>query len=498
MTNSKPSAKSPIFQVSLLLCGAAASLTLLWPDTVTRVTKRVTGAIFETMGGAFLISVSVFLVLCIWLALSRHGKKRLGAPDSRPEFSTLSWLSMLFAAGMGTGLVVWGVSEPMFHMLNPPSGPAGNAAAAEQAFLITNFHWGIHAWAIYGVGALTLAYFSFVRGGAYLPSTPIRLGFKGSWTGPIGTGADLLAILAVTFGVAGSIAMGTLLVHSGLHYVAGVEMESTAAEVGILLTLFVAYMTSAATGLEKGIRILSNINMATAVILILVLLGLGSTGSLLSSFVSIVADYGAALVPLSVDLQPFDGSPKWISDWTLIYFVWWIAWTPFVGTFIARISRGRTIREFIVGVLVCPTIFSIFWFAVMGGVATEIQMGGTHDFTAAMDADLTGLVFQVVDQLPGGLILGVIVTMLAFIFLVTSVDSATFVLGMLSSDGDLNPTPRRKLAWGIALGILGAGFTFLGDIDVIKMMTIAGAIPFLLVLLLQLGAFIKALIEEPR
>ena len=182
MKNLEQQSKSSIFKVSLLLCSGAAALTLIWPGEVTRVTKNVTGAIFGSMGGVFLISVSVFLVLCIWLALSRHGKKRLGSPDSTPDFSTVSWLSMLFAAGMGTGLVVWGVSEPMYHMLHPPSGPAGTAAAAEQAFLITNYHWGIHAWAIYGVGALALAYFSFVRGGAYLPSTPIRLGFKGRWT----------------------------------------------------------------------------------------------------------------------------------------------------------------------------------------------------------------------------------------------------------------------------------------------------------------------------
>jgi len=497
MPKPDPSPKPSIFQISLVLCSVAAALTLIWPEPVTGFTRRVTGSIFDTAGGGFLISVSVFLVLCIWLALSRHGKKRLGPPDSTPDFSTVSWLSMLFSAGMGTGLVVWGVSEPMFHMLKPPSGTPGDAAAAEQAFLITNYHWGIHAWAIYGVGALALAYFSFVRGGAYLPSTPIRLGFRGKWTGPIGTTADLLAIVAVTFGVAGSIAMGTLLVHSGLHYMWGVDMGSVGVDIAILLTLFVAYMSSAATGLDKGIRILSNINMATAIVLVLVLLFLGPTANLLDGFVTAIADYASSLAPLSVDLQPFDASEQWVADWTLIYFIWWIAWTPFVGTFIARISRGRTIREFVVGVLICPTVFSIFWFAVLGGVATDLQLSGAHDFTVALDEDVTGLVFHVVDQLPGGLFLGGVVTVLAFIFLVTSVDSATFVLGMLSSDGDLNPTPSRKLAWGVVLGIMGAGFTFLKDMDVIKMMTIAGAIPFLLVLILQLIAFLKALREDP-
>ena len=499
MSLPKPSSSSRMFIVSLLLCSVAAVMTLAWPETVTHVTRDVTGALFGTMGGFFLISVSIFLALCIWLALSRHGKKRLGPSDSTPDFSTLSWLSMLFAAGMGTGLVVWGVSEPMYHLIHPPSGEASTAAAAEQAFLITNYHWGIHAWAIYGIGALALAYFSFVRGGAYLPSTPIRLGFAGAWTKPIGSGADLLAILAVTFGVAGSIAMGTLLVHSGLNYVCDIDqiMSPFWADLIILIVLFIAYMTSAATGLDKGIRILSNLNMSVAVIFILALVILGPSEKILGLFVSNMADYGAAIATLSVDLKPFDASTKWIGDWTLIYFIWWIAWTPFVGTFIARISRGRTIREFVTGVLICPTVFSIFWFAIMGGLATDLQLSGVHDFKPDMAKDLTGLVFQVVDQLaPYGMILGVVVTILAFIFLVTSVDSATFVLGMLSSEGDLNPTARRKLLWGIALGVLGAGFTFLKDIDVIKMMTIAGAIPFLIVLLLQLVAFLKVLRED--
>ncbi len=482
-----------LFSVSMGLCALSGLFTLVWPEQVTQTTKSFTDAVFGSVGGLFLISVSLFLVLCVWLAFSRYGKIRLGPEDGKPEFSTLSWLSMLFAAGMGTGLVVWGAAEPMYHMLKPPSGAVGTEETMRQAFVITNYHWGIHAWAIYGIGALVLAYFSFVRGGVYLASTPIRLGFKGDWTRWVGSGADLLAIFSVTFGVAGSIAMGTLQVQSGLNDFMGSTLDSTPTQITVLFVLFVAYMASASTGLAKGIRILSNLNIAFAVLVIFFIFSVGPTERLMTRFVESVFDYAMALGPLSIDLQPFGGSQEWVNGWTLIYFVWWIAWTPFVGTFIARISKGRTIREFIIGVLICPTLFSIFWFAVLGGVAADMQMNGLQDFGPTLVEDMTGIIYVVFSQLPASQFLGLAATILVFVFLITSVDSATFVLGMLSSEGSLEPSSRIKLVWGVVLGLLGAGFTFLGDIDVIKLMTISGAVPFLLVLLLQLVAFLRAL-----
>ena len=255
----------------MVLCALSGIFTLIWPEQVTQTTKAFTDTVFGAIGGVFLISVSLFLVLCIWLAFSRHGKIRLGPADGRPEFSTISWLSMLFAAGMGTGLVVWGAAEPMYHLLKPPSGVAGSPEALRQAFVITNYHWGIHAWAIYGIGALVLAYFSFVKGGVYLASTPIRLGFKGNWTRWVGSMADLLAIFSVTFGVAGSIAMGTLQVESGLNDFMGTTLDSNSTQIAVLFVLFAAYMASASTGIAKGIRILSNLNIAFAVLVIIVI-----------------------------------------------------------------------------------------------------------------------------------------------------------------------------------------------------------------------------------
>jgi glycine betaine transporter len=255
-------------------------------------------------------------------------------------------------------------------------------------------------------------------------------------------------------------------------------------------------MASAATGLDRGIKILSNVNMVLAIGLLLGLLALGSTADLLTGFGTNLVDYFIALPALSVDIQPFGGSDKWIQGWTLVYFVWWIAWTPFVGIFIARISRGRTIREFVLGVLIMPTVFSVLWFTVLGGVAVHLQTSGGQDYTALLASDVTGVLYRVLETVSGGPALGGLATFLLFVFMVTSVDSATFVLGMLTSGGNLNPSRSRKMVWGIALGLLGGAFAFVGDVQAIKVLTIAGAIPFLLVLILQVLAFGRCLMQD--
>lgn len=483
-----------MFVWSLGLCMATAIITLVAPGPTVAFLKAATNAVFEYTTSFILLSVSGFLVLCLVLAISPIGKWRLGPPDVKPDFSTVSWLSMLFAAGMGTGLVVWGVAEPMTHLLKPPVGEPGQDVPL--AFLITHFHWGLHAWAIYGIGALILAWFGFTQDTPYLPGSPIRSRFRGRWVKPVASGADLLAIFAVAFGVAGTMGMGVVQLGSGLTAVAGFPADSTLVDMGIMVVLVAAYMASAATGLDKGIKILSNINMLLAIGLMLAMLWLGGVSNLLGAYVDNLVHYLSALPALSVDTQPFGGSDSWIRGWTLVYFIWWIAWTPFVGIFIARISRGRSIREFVLGVLIAPTLFSIFWFTVIGGVAVQLQSEGGFDYTAMLSSDVTGVLYHVLESASGGTWAGVLTTFLLFIFMVTSVDSATFVLGMLTSGGTLNPARSRKIAWGVGLGLLGAAFAFVGSVETIKVLTIAGAVPFLLVLLLQLWAFMGSLRSE--
>jgi len=488
--NPSRSSSSVVFPASLTLCLGIALWATVFPDTALPALQTVSKTALGLAGDAFLWSASAFFVLLLGLAASPIGKQRLGPADSRPDFSTPSWLSMLFAAGMGTGLVVWGIAEPLTHHFNPPSDVA---PPTSMAFILTNLHWGFHAWGIYAMGALILAYFGFVKGQSYLPSSPIRSEFSGAWVAPVAAGADILAIMAVAFGVAGSIAMGTMQVHSGLTELTGVPAVSMATDWGILLALFVAYMASSATGLDKGIRILSNLNMLAAIGLLVALFWWGGPADMMASIGTRTAEYVAAMPVLLTHLNPYEAPRGWFEGWTLVYMVWWVAWTPFVGIFIARISKGRTIREFVLGVMLVPTLFSALWFGVFGQVGLNAAATDPEAYKALLNEDVTSIMFAVFDTLPAPQFLSGLATVLASIFLVTSVDSATFVLGMLTSDGALNPKTSRKWVWGVVLGLLGAGFTMTNNIDSIKALLVAGSVPFLGVLLLQLVAFGRSL-----
>ena len=487
-----------LHRVTLSLCGAIALLGIVAPDSLAAVANAITSNTFRALDWFFMSSVTGLLLMSIWLALGRHSRVRLGADDDRPEFSTFSWLAMLFAAGMGVGLLFWGVAEPMIHFTSPPVGAARTAAAARQAMVITNFHWGLHAWAIYAMAALVLAYFGFRRGAPYLAGAPIRQAFSGPWVPAVAHTADLVAVMAVVFGVAGSLSMGTLQIQTGLSVVAGVPRDSAWVTIGILLLLAACYMTSASTGLDRGIKWLSNINMGLAILLMLFVLVVGPTGFLLRGFVTTVGDYLSSLVGLSLRLYPYQDLGGWVQSWTLTYFIWWIAWAPFVGIFIARISRGRTIRQFVLGVVLAPTAFSILWFGVFGGTGLYEELHGAGGIARLVSENVTVALFSLLDRFPlSGLLSGISI-LLTFIFLVTSVDSATFVLGMLTSHGSLEPPRARKLGWGVALGALSAAITFMGDISVVKAVTISGAVPYSLILMLQFCGLLRVLNQEAQ
>ncbi len=442
-----------------------------------------------------MLSVTGFLVLCLYLAFGRYGSVRLGAPGERPEFSTVSWLAMLFAAGMGVGLLFWGVAEPLNHFVGAPGATPKSPLAARRALVLTAFHWGLHAWAVYGLAALVLAYFGFRRKTPYLPGAPIRSAFRGRWVEPVATTADLVAVLAVAFGVAGSMALGILQLHAGLHVVAGVSSTSLWVPVVLLVLMVISYMASAATSLDKGIKWLSNINMLTALVLLLFVAIAGPTSFLLRSFVTAVGDYASSIIGLSLGLYPFQGAAaqSWLDAWTLTYFFWWIAWAPFVGVFVARISRGRTIKQFVLGVLFAPTLFSLLWFAVLGGTGLFEDIYGAGGIARLASDNVTIALFALFDRLPLSSIASGVALALVFIFLVTSVDSATYVLGMLTSRGSLDPTRKRKLAWGISLGLLGGALMLSGSIRAVRAVAVLGAIPFTFIMLLQAVALLRAL-----
>lgn len=393
--------------------------------------------IFRTLDWFYMSLILFFLGLSIGLAIGPHHGLILGSPDEKPEFSTPSWLAMLFAAGMGAGLLYWGVAEPLLHFTQAPGHTPGTPAAARQALVMTIFHWGIHGWAVYCIAALILAYFGFRRQEPYLPGAPLRSTLTGTWVHSVAWLADLLAILAVALGVAGAIGIGILQLQSGLHTVAGISPDSPLVSVIILVLVVLSYMISAGTSLNQGIKILSNVNMALGIMVMLFIMVAGPTGILLRGFVSAVGDYVSSLFTLSFQLYPYQSTAvsNWFHSWTLTYFIWWIAWAPFVGVFVARISRGRTIRAFVIGVLLVPTAFTIFWFAIFGGMGLYEELFGSGGMGELVQQDISTALFSLFDRLPGSLLLSSVGLILVFIFVVTSVDSATFVLGMLTSQG---------------------------------------------------------------
>ena len=484
--------------VSFLLVLGFGLWGLVSPDVMTAVSVGMVDFVLESIGWLYLALCSGFMVLGGWLAFGRYGRVRLGPDDSRPEFSTVSWLAMLFAGGMGAGLVFWGVAEPVSHFAHPPGDMAGSTPeSARQAMMLTNLHWGLHAWSIYAVCALVLAYFIFRRGMPGLISTPIRATLPASRpTRLLGFTSDIVATFAVVFGLAGSLVMGVLQVRAGVTEVFGVA-PTTAVSVVILGLLAAAFMLSASTGLSKGIQILSNINMVLVILLLLVVSVFGPTAYIMDAFVNSIGDYIAALPAYSFRILSYENQTDWTSAWTLTYLIWWVAWGPFVGIFIARISRGRTIREFCIGVILIPTLFSIFWFAALGGTSVWIELNGGGGLAELVNEDVATALFAFLDYMPFGTLLGLMALFLVFIFLVTSADSGTFVISMMTSEGTLNPKTSLKLAWGAAITLLTLAILLSGSVEIAKAMAIFGAVPFTLILVVQIVGFLRALREEP-
>lgn len=489
-----------VFAPSLALCGIVAVLGIAAPEQVAHAAQAFTSFSLEALDWFFLLVTSSFLLLALALALSSAGDLRLGQPSDRPEFTLVSWLAMLFAAGMGSGLLFWGAAEPVWHFLSPPPGQqAMTAEAGREALVITNFHWGLHAWGVYGIAGLVLAWFGYRQGTTFLPSAPLRAEFSGPLARWVGAITDVTAVLAVVFGVAGSLGMGILQIMAGLNAVLGTPAESKPLMAGLLVIATVAYLLSASTSLDKGIQILSNLNMAMAIVILIYLLVVGPTGFLMQTVTTSVGDYLAALVPLSTRLFPLEEGEDWSHAWTLTYMIWWVAWAPFTGVFIARISKGRTVREFLLGVICLPTMFSLLWFGVFGGTGLYLELFGGGGFGAVVLSDVTRALFSLFGHLPGTLWLNWIALGLISVFLITSADSASFVLGMLTTGGSTDPPTARKITWGVIIAVLAsAGMFSGGGIPILRALAIVGAIPFTFVLLLQVTCLLRSLLQEVR
>ncbi len=454
-----------------------------------------------TMGWLFVLTASAFVVFVIWLAMGRFGDIPLGNDDEKPEFSTVSWIAMMFSAGMGIGLMFYGVSEPLSHYVDPPPGSGASSVDVQTAMATTLFHWTLHPWAIYAVVGIAIAYGVYRKGRPQLISSAFTslIGNRRA-DGPAGRVIDILAIFATLFGSAASLGLGTLQIGSGLEIVGGIGKVGNGVLVAIITLLTIAFIFSAVSGIEKGIQWLSNTNMVLALALAVFVFVVGPTVFILDLIPTAVGSYFHDLSMMSARTEASggDGMAEWLSSWTVFYWAWWLSWTPFVGMFIARISRGRTIRQFVTGVLLVPSLVSLVWFAVFGGAAIHMQKAGTDlGGKATPESQLFGML----DQLPLATVTSIVVMLLVAIFFVSGADAASIVMGTLSERGTLEPSKWTVVFWGVATGGVAAVMLLVGEegaaLTGLQNITIVAALPFVVVMIGLCFALVKDLRADP-
>ena len=459
------------------------------------VADDVLSWIISTFGWLFVLSTVAFLVFAAVLAFSRFGRIRLGADDDRPEFRTVSWIAMMFSAGMGIGLMFFAVAEPISHMTAPPAGTerAGTEAAAQQAMAISYFHWALHPWAVYAIVGLALAYFTFRRGMPNLISSAFYPLLGDRVNGPIGRSIDILAIFATLFGSATSLGLGALQINSGLDFLWGIEPADGVA-VLIIAVLTAAFVLSAVSGVHKGVQWLSNINMVLAILLVLFLLVVGPTVFQFETLVESVGGYLSIIVPASFRTGAF-GDQEWLSAWTIFYWAWWISWAPFVGTFIARISKGRTVREFVDRRAAHPERREL-------RLVRRLRRRG-HRPPAQRRADLGEIVgtpevalFTMLEQFPISGITSFVVIVLVALFFISGADAASLVMGMLSTRGSLTPPSPITVFWGVSTGASAAVLLLAGGLSALQQAAIIAAAPFTLVMIGLCISVFKGLSQE--
>lgn len=484
--------------MQLLLSAGLSLIIVAWgilaPSSLGAFFDQALATITTNFGWLYLWVVLGLVIVAGLLAFSRYGDLKLGDEDEEPEFSIASWFSMLFAAGMGIGLVFWGVAEPISHYGEPPPGiEASTPVAANAAMRYSFFHWGLHPWAVYSVVALAIAFFSFRRGKpALISSATEALPF--AWAPKLTVMVNVLAVVATAFGVADSLGIGALQINSGLHAVFGLEV-GIASQLGIIAITTALFLVSALTGVTKGIKWLSNTNLILAVTLMLMVFAVGPTVAIIDTFTNTLGAYVSEFVRMSLRMTPFRDS-GWIGGWTVFYWAWWIAWSPFVGLFIARVSRGRTIREFILGTVAAPTLAGFAWFSVFGGAALHMEIWQQVPLTEAVTADISTALFVMFDALPFGTVMSLVATALVLMFFVTSGDSATLVLGMMSTGGQPNPGGRVKVMWGLLVAGIASVLLLAGGVKAVQTATIVFALPFTVVIMLMTYALWRAIDDD--
>lgn len=484
---------SKVFYITIVLIVIAVGYGVINPEHFEEITTAGKAFVASTFGWYYMLLMTALLLLSIFMIFSPYGKIRLGKDTDRPQFSTITWIAMLFSAGMGIGLVFYGAAEPLSHYAVPATEEAMTPAAFKESMRRTFLHYGLHIWALYGMVALALAYFQFRKGEPGLISSTLKPIFGEKVKGPLGTIIDVLAVFATAFGVATSLGLGAVQINAGLNYLFGFSI-GIQSQIAIVTVVTVLFIGSAWSGLSRGIRYLSNTNLILAVALLGLILILGPTLLILNMFTDSVGGYFTNLIDMSMGTAPLNGENRgWLDGWTIFYWAWWISWSPFVSMFIARVSKGRTIREFMAGVLLVPSFFGFLWFSTFGTTAVEMQNNGVADL-ASLDIEVVA--FEMFNAMPFSLVLSLFAILLVTSFFITSADSATYVLGMQSTYGSLTPPNSVKVIWGIIVSTIALILLSAGGLLALQNTIIIAALPFSFVIVVMMYALFKSMNEE--
>ncbi len=487
-----------VYLISIAVTLAVVAWGYWAPENFGAFAKALFTGLTKYFGWGYLLTMNVFVLFCLFMAFGRFRHVRLGNPEDRPEYSNASWFAMLFSAGMGVGLVFYGAAEPLIHFGNAPFGAEpGSIQAARDAMQISFFHWGLHPWAGYAVIAMPMAYYQFRRNSPGLISSLfIPLVGQKAVDGAFGKIVDVLAIFATLAGITTSLGLGTLQLNSGLNAIMGMD-KTVVIQIGIIVILAVFYTGSAVMGIDKGIKWVANFNLLVCLGLMATLFVVGPTLPIVDSLMTGIGDYVSGLIKESFSMAPYGGAyESHLQNWTLYYWAWWIAWAPFVGSFVARISHGRTIAEFVAGVLIVPALGSFTWFAIFGTSGLHLQLVQGIDIAAQVTKDISVGVFALYQYYPLGFVMSILMLVLITTFFVTSANSATFVLSMYSNHGDLNPSKSKMGVWGVLMAALAIVLLMTGGLQNLQTVSLTAAPPFAIIMVCACISLWRSLVKD--
>lgn len=487
--------KNSVLIFSLLFSFIFVLFGILSPEKLGELSSAFLLFANDYFGWFYILSASFFVCFCLYMAFSKYGQIRLGKDTDRPEFSTGSWIAMLFSAGLAISLFFWGVAEPVTHYMSPPVGEGKTPEAAKTAMTISFFHWGLHSWGTYAIVGLVIAYFHHRKNYPPLVNYAFYPLLGKKVNGPIGKFINVLTIFAILSGLTTSLGLGAKQMSSGLNFVWGID-SSILSQIIMIAILTVMFITSACYGLERGIKNLSNFNIVLALCIMAFVFTFGPTKQILQIFVASTGDYLQNIVGMSLRMEPFLPENTWLSSWTVFYWGWAVSFATFVGLFVARISKGRTIKEFIIGSMLVPSFATMIWYSVFGGSALHfIQNLGDIGLANKVMEDVTTAFFYFLQYFPFSSVLIVLTILSLVIFFVTSADSTVFVLGMLSEETS-DPTNKSKVLWGLVIAALAIALLLSGGLSPLQSVSVAAGLPFTVIMLFMCASLIKSIKQE--